>query len=152
MCPFLYSCFHTFINQSIHSLLHSFIHAFNHFSLFHFMYVDFMSGHVVSFHFVLCCCISFNLSSFIHSFVHIHECFVHCSFFFCVLSPLIIVYMCLCHLFCCYMFLLYSRVYAVVYFFCAQAAHFKSESLRCLPQSAGRLPETYDSGLSVLDS
>ncbi len=38
-------------------------------------------------------------------------------------------------------FLFYSRAYAVVCFFCAQAAHFKSESLWCLPQSAGRLPK-----------
>ena len=38
-------------------------------------------------------------------------------------------------------FLFYSRAYVVVCCLFPQAAHFKSESLRCLPQSAGRLPK-----------
>ncbi len=145
------------VHQSIHTLLgsfiRSFIHSFVHFSVFQFIVfrcfischtTHAMSCHVMPFHFTLFRCIWLNLlvSSFTRLCTFMHA--LRIVLFCCVLCVTAANY-CL-RLFLSYAvlvlwFLFYSRVHAVVCFFCPQAAHFKSESLRCLPQSAGRLPK-----------
>ena len=96
----IHSSVRSFIHSFIHPSIHSFIHAFLACSFIYFIWVrsipfhSIFPLHVISFHFIVLCSISFNLSPFVWSCTCMHASCIYVSFLLRLL--LNVVYVCLC--------------------------------------------------------